>query len=154
MTTLQAPVSVMPLSAQVAHICALRAQGLTYREIATQTGLSPSTVGVRLRDDDARDILEDATKHHIRSLPLAIARHQELIASDDETIALNATKLQYQITGIMPSHAQPVYIGKLMIQQTNILDPESSRLLTRALGLPMPEDDIQDAEIVGESETE
>jgi len=144
----------MPVSEQVKHIASLRLQGLDYRTIAKQIGMSASTVCRKLKDDDARDILEEATKYHIQTLPMALARHDELMQSDDETIALNATKLKYQITGIMPSHAQQVYIGKLMIQQAAILDPESARLLTRALGLPMPEDDIQDAEIVGESETE
>lgn len=128
--TLQAPVKLMPLPEQVKHICALRAQGKTYREIQQETELSLATISSRLSNEQAKEILEEATKHHIRSLPLALARHDEIIASDDEAIALKAIETRYKITGIVPSHAASVYIQHLqVVGHQTVLDPRIAKLL-------------------------
>jgi len=130
-TDLQAPVSVMSLPDQIDHICALRAQGMTYREIEAATGLSHGTVHSRLTNKQAMRILEDATRYHIRSLPIAIARHNEIIYSDDDAVSLNAVKLRYQMTGLMPTHTPPITIQNLYIdQRTQVLSPGLVGLLS------------------------
>ncbi len=153
MVAVMAPVNIMPLSEQVEHVACLRAQGKTWREIQTATGLCQGTIANRLRDDEAKAILEDATKHHIRSLPVALARHDELVASDDEAIALKAIESRYKITGILPAHTQSVYIDKLLVQTSNSLEDAQFRSLAMSfLGLSDPTTQAITAEIVSDEE--
>ena len=146
-TAIQAPVSVMPLDKQVKHIACLRAQGLTYREIQAKTGLCPATVGNRLKDDEARAILNDATRYHITSLPVAIQRHDELVASDDEAIAMKAVESRYKVVGLLAAHAPNVYINKLLINQGTIAaDPGIAGILTSAIESQLDVIDVEDGE--------
>ena len=145
-STGNSPINLIPIDKQIKHIVALRAQGKTYRDIQAEVGLSIATIHNRLMDDQAKSILEQVTKYHVMTLPVAMARHEEIIASDDESIALRAVELKYKITGITPSHTQNVFIGNLMIQNNSGLQDAAFRQVAGTfLGL---DDEIQDAELI------
>ena len=142
--------ALLPVSDQVDHIASLRAQGVTWRDIAKQTGFAKQTISNRLKTDRAKEILSQAAQYHVATLSLAIARHHDLMASDDETIAAKAIQLQYQITGILPTHTQNVYIQSLQVNQTIALQGPAQALLNDFLqfrGLPaLPAPTDQDNE--------
>ena len=146
-------IALMSVAQQVQHVATLRAQGVPWRDITKRTGLSSPTISKRLKDDRAKEILTQAAQYHLLTLPVAIARHQDLIASDDETIAAKAVQLQYQITGILPTHTQNVYIQSLQVNQTIALQGPAQQLLNDFLqfrGMPAlpapPNEDEQPAE--------
>jgi len=87
-------IALMSVAQQVQHVATLRAQGVPWRDITKRTGLSSPTISKRLKDDRAKEILTQAAQYHLLTLPVAIARHQDLIASDDGAIAAKAVQLQ------------------------------------------------------------
>ena len=145
-STGNSPINLVSIPDQIDHITSLRAQGKTYREIQSEIGLSHGTICNRLKDSRAKEILEQVTRYHIVTLPVALSRHEEIIASEDESIALRAIEMKYRITGITPAHTQNVFIGNLMIQNNSGLQDAAFRQVAGTfLGL---DDEIQDAELI------
>ena len=105
-------------------MASLRAQGKTWRDIVAETGIPLRTVARRLQDSQAKEMLDQATRHHILTLPVALARHDELMASEDEGIALKAIESKYKIIGIAPTHTQSVFIQNLYVAKNILLQPQ------------------------------
>jgi hypothetical protein len=133
---------------QIKLLTGYRIEGKTFREIKQLTGMSLGTITNKLKDEDAKKIIQDSVKHHIEMLPLTLLRHDDLLLSDDETIALNAVKLSYQITGVMPTHASNQYLINIYNDhRQQVINPIISGLLAGNKQLPgIHDDDIIDIE--------
>jgi len=115
---------------QIKLLIDYRIQGKTFREITKETGMSLGTISYKLDNEQAKQAIQNAVEHHIQRLPIVQARHDDLLLSDDETIALNAIKLSYQITGVMPSHANNQYITNIYNDhRQQVINPIISDLL-------------------------
>ena len=146
-------IALLPVTKQVDLIASMRAEGKSWKQIQEATGFASETINRRLKTDQAKKILQEAAEYHIQTLPLAIARHEELICSEDEGIATKAIQLRYQITSILPTHTQNVYIQSLQVNQTIALQAPAQALLNDFLqfrGMPAlpapPNEDEQPAE--------
>ena len=115
------------------EIVNLALQGKTLIEIGDHVNLSNQRVSQLLHDKEYKALLEQGHKRQILSLHHAIDRHDTLIDSEDEKIALGAVQLRYKTIGILPSHTQTTYIQQLNIQQNNVLSPELLSTLSQIM---------------------
>jgi len=110
-------------------IVELALAGQTVREIADQVGLTYPRISQILNDKEYKDLLEQGHKRQILSLHHAIDKHDTLIDSEDEKVALGAVQLRYKTIGILPSHTQATYIQTLNIQSNIVIDAATSKAI-------------------------
>lgn len=94
----------------------LHAQGLSLRDISSQVGIPHRTVLDRLNtSEECQNIIDQTRKEHALMLPKARTRHDTLLDSKDEKIALSAIDLTYKANRITQTHT-----GDQYFIQTNI----------------------------------
>jgi transposase-like protein len=103
--------------------------GQSVDEIAAAHGITDRQVYRILKDDDYRKIVEQGQREQVFLLPKANKRLARILDNTEDETALKAIKVVQQNTGVAPSHTQPVYIGQILNQQVNVLDPNTSKLL-------------------------
>lgn len=141
---------------QIAH---LRLQGLTYREIAEQAGVSFPHVGDILKREHCQAILEQGTREMLRLVPKAVDNMRDLLDSKDDGLRHKASMDVLKVAGVAPSHAQNTVIKQLIVQAkdaTITVDEGGIRAtLGHAIQSALPDADTVEGEIVpggGDSE--
>ncbi len=118
--------------------------GASKDELAKKYGISKRQVERILAENEAaKTILTWAIQRNIQGLPAAVEKHDQLIKSKDKAIALNALKLRYQISSVLPSHAQNQYVTNLYVDQRQVTI--SAPILERLSG---GIEDAEEAEII------
>ena len=118
--------------------------GVKVEALAKKYNLSEKQIKRILSENDAaKTILTWAIQRNIQGLPKAVKRHDELIQDDDKNVALNALKLRYQISSVLPSHAQNQYVTNLYVDQRKVT---IAAPILEALSGSL--EDVEDAEII------
>lgn len=118
--------------------------GISQKDVAKGYGLDQSQVSRILKTDEAKALIDEAVQHNILQLPVALERHDNLILSIDEAIALKAIDLRYKVMGISTPHP-PVSV--LNIYQNNQIISYSPHI--QAI-IEQQVDDSIDGEIIEE----
>ena len=92
--------------------------GISQKDVAKGYGIDQSQVSRILKSDEAKALIDKAVQHNILQLPVALKRHDQLILSIDEAIALKAIDLRYKVMGISTPHP-PVSV--LNIYKDNVI---------------------------------
>lgn len=90
-----------------------RLAGMTYAELGKKYGLAKSAVYYALSNEEIKNIIETGTRHAVSLVPKAISKIERLIDSEDEKVALQASKEICNISSIAPSHSQNVFIQNI-----------------------------------------
>ena len=123
--------------------------GLSYREIAKKHNCSKMTVHRRLKSQEIKEFIEDATSDMISMLPLAIkTQYDALLDKDNKALGLKASENILKTGGVMPSNVQNQTITNIFNVQNNIgLNPTVAKSLINAFN--NDDEDIIEAEIDG-----
>lgn len=78
--------------------------GKNQRQIAEEHDISQAQVSRILSKDEQKTLIDNAVQHNIKELETALLRHDSLIASKDEGIALKGVDLRYKVVGIATPH--------------------------------------------------
>lgn len=90
-----------------------RIKGATYAQLSEKYGLAKSSLHSILSDDEIKEVIDSGVRHAVSLVPKAMGKIEKLMDSDDEKIALQASKEICNITSIAPSHAQNVFIQNI-----------------------------------------
>jgi len=98
----------------------------------------------RIRNkDEVKALINVGVEHNIAGIAEACIRHDDLLRSGNEKIALAAVALRYEVGGIKATHTpHPVIQAVFNIQQAIILSPIVHELMDKHL------DDVIEGEII------
>ena len=116
-------------------IVAMLLSGVKQKDIAEKLGVHKSTICRRLQREDVKELLEYGQKRNAMRVPIACDAVDDLIQSTNEQTKLKAAELTFKGTGILPTHAMPIYIGQVIQDnRQQIITPDVLALLSKHLG--------------------
>ncbi len=111
-----------------------RTSGMTYAELSKKYGVTKTQIGRILKDDEIREILDQAATEMISLLPKAWDVHNKMLSDPNEkALALRAAENILKIGAIMPSNVVNQRITNIFAQQNNIITPETLEFVRRML---------------------
>jgi len=105
-----------------------RLKGLTYSMLATQHGLSKTTISAILTDPEIKDILNTGTQEIVKLIPKAVDNYNTILSCDDLSLRLKASKDVLTTVGIAPSNTVNQYF-------TNIINAGNINIGADVLGI-------------------
>ncbi len=127
------------MDAKTKEIAALRATGLSCREIEAELGISKSKVATVLKQEDVKALVEREYNEFLQALPTArrniqslIERHDSLDPDDkDKQRAWASSMEMLRSAGILPGNLSQLTINNIQINNQQVLSPILSDLLSK-----------------------
>ena len=111
--------------------------GQSQKAIAKIYHVTDRTVSEILSDEQAKKIIDTSYRDMVKLVPLAINNYVEFLQSDKDQVRYKASNDLLKMIGVMPSHAQSVFIQNLNVQNNLVADPEVLALLSKATTAPV-----------------
>jgi len=110
-----------------------RLSGATYKQLATNHGISTTRISQVLSKPAIKDVLESGAQQIISLIPKAIDVYQSLLDKGSDTIKLKASSDILKTTGLAPSHATTQYLTNIYNDYSGTLSNTMQDVLTHTL---------------------
>ena len=119
---------------KIEELAKLSAIGKSCKEISNEVHLEKSTIAKKLKDVDAKKILESFQKYYLTYAQDVKRGFMELVLSKDPAVRQKAISEYHSILGISPSHTPSIFINNLyQNNRQQIVAPEVTKLLGKHL---------------------
>ena len=132
---------------KIQDIAVLSAIGKSCKQIADKVHLHKTTIAKKLKNTEARQIIEGFQKYYLAYAQDVKRGFMELVLSDDPVIRQKAISEYHSIMGISPTHTPSQFIQQIYVDQLTIT-PDVHQNMSEMLALKRKNDLIKEQKVI------